>query len=162
MLRLIVGSKLPAAERFKRWVFEEVLPSIRKTGSYADPQALGALGVCAQPLPFLIHVADFHGVADRVFRAVLPSARIAGLPLPQALRRANAVTQAQTSMDVLAVLNADDHLLALEAQASVAPARQHVSAARFWQEWMAGGIDGLPYRRAWPLRPTKPMLTGAP
>lgn len=34
VLRLIVNSTLPAAERFERWVFEDVLPSIRKTGSY--------------------------------------------------------------------------------------------------------------------------------
>lgn len=146
MLRLIVGSRLPAAERFERWVLEEVLPSIRKTGSYVEPRAPGALGACVQPLPYLSHVADFHVAADRVFRAVLRSARSAGLPLPQALRRANAVTQAQTGMNVLAMLNADDHLLALEAQASAAPARQHASAARFWQEWTAGGIDGLPYQ----------------
>lgn len=146
MLRLIVGSKLPMAERFERWVFEEVLPSIRMTGSYVEPRAPGALGACVQPLPYLSHVADFHVAADRVFRAVLRSARSAGLPLPQALRRANAVTQAQTGMDVLAMLNADDHLLALEAQARAAPARQHAGAARFWQEWMAGGIDGLPYQ----------------
>ncbi|MFT3720383.1 Bro-N domain-containing protein [Pseudorhodoferax sp.] len=39
MLRLIVASKLPAAERFERWVFEDVLPSIRKTGSYSAPEA---------------------------------------------------------------------------------------------------------------------------
>lgn len=39
MLRLIVNSTLPAAERFERWVFEDVLPSIRKTGSYSAPQA---------------------------------------------------------------------------------------------------------------------------
>ena len=39
VLRLIVNSKLPAAEAFERWVFEEVLPSIRKTGAYAMPQA---------------------------------------------------------------------------------------------------------------------------
>ena len=32
--RLIVHSKLPAAERFERWVFDEVIPSIRKTGGY--------------------------------------------------------------------------------------------------------------------------------
>ena len=30
--RLICHSKLPAAERFERWVFEEVLPSIRANG----------------------------------------------------------------------------------------------------------------------------------
>lgn len=40
VLRLIVNSSLPAAERFERWVFEEVLPSIRKTGSYTVPQAV--------------------------------------------------------------------------------------------------------------------------
>lgn len=34
VLRLIVGSKLPAAQRFERWVFEEVLPAIRRTGGY--------------------------------------------------------------------------------------------------------------------------------
>lgn len=32
--RLIVHSRLPNAERFEKWVFEEVLPSIRKTGGY--------------------------------------------------------------------------------------------------------------------------------
>lgn len=32
--RLITHSRLPAAEQFERWVFDEVLPSIRKTGSY--------------------------------------------------------------------------------------------------------------------------------
>ena len=36
--RLIAHSKLPAAERFESWVFDEVLPSIRKTGSYNLPQ----------------------------------------------------------------------------------------------------------------------------
>ena len=38
VLRLIVSSTLPAAERFEKWVFEEVLPSIRKTGGYTRPQ----------------------------------------------------------------------------------------------------------------------------
>jgi prophage antirepressor-like protein len=33
--QLIFGSKLPNAEKFQDWVFDEVLPSIRKTGSYA-------------------------------------------------------------------------------------------------------------------------------
>lgn len=34
VLRLIVRSKLPEAEEFERWVFEEVLPAIRKAGGY--------------------------------------------------------------------------------------------------------------------------------
>lgn len=34
--RLITHSKLPAAERFEKWVFDEVLPTIRKTGGYGQ------------------------------------------------------------------------------------------------------------------------------
>lgn len=32
--RLVVRSQLPSAERFESWVFDEVIPSIRKTGKY--------------------------------------------------------------------------------------------------------------------------------
>ena len=39
VLRLIVSSTLPAAERFETWLFHEVLPSIMKTGQYAAPKA---------------------------------------------------------------------------------------------------------------------------
>lgn len=34
---LILSSKLPQAKEFKRWVTKEVLPAIRKTGSYNIP-----------------------------------------------------------------------------------------------------------------------------
>ena len=34
---LIMSSKLPSAKAFKRWVTKEVLPAIRKTGSYNMP-----------------------------------------------------------------------------------------------------------------------------
>lgn len=34
LYRLITHSKLPDAEKFEGWVFDEVLPSIRKTGGY--------------------------------------------------------------------------------------------------------------------------------
>lgn len=36
---LILSSKLPSAKKFKRWVTSEVLPSIRKTGSYSKPMS---------------------------------------------------------------------------------------------------------------------------
>ena len=34
--RLITRSKLPSAEKFESWVFDEVLPAIRKTGGYVN------------------------------------------------------------------------------------------------------------------------------
>lgn len=44
LYRLITHSKLPSAEKFERWVFDEVLPAIRKNGMYgADPAELERL-----------------------------------------------------------------------------------------------------------------------
>lgn len=36
LYRLIAHSKLPSAEKFESWVFDEVLPTIRKTGGYVS------------------------------------------------------------------------------------------------------------------------------
>ena len=44
--RLIVHSKLPSAERFERWVFDEVLPSIRQHGASLPGTSCGR-----SPLP---------------------------------------------------------------------------------------------------------------
>ncbi|MEC2373328.1 phage antirepressor KilAC domain-containing protein [Bacillus thuringiensis] len=43
LYRLIAKSKLPQAEQFEKWVFEEVLPSIRKHGAYMTPHTINAL-----------------------------------------------------------------------------------------------------------------------
>ena len=40
IFRLIVNSKLPSAEKFESWVFDEVLPSIRKHGAYITEELL--------------------------------------------------------------------------------------------------------------------------
>jgi prophage antirepressor-like protein len=37
---LIMGSKLPSAKEFKRWVTSEVIPSIRKHGAYMTPDTI--------------------------------------------------------------------------------------------------------------------------
>ncbi|HWT21672.1 MAG TPA: BRO family protein [Variovorax sp.] len=65
VLRLIVNSKRPAAERFERWVFEEVLPSIRKAGSYtaskAAPSPVRLAYDAAKAFPPLFRVARLLG-----------------------------------------------------------------------------------------------------
>ena len=38
--RLIIRSKLPNAEKFERWVFDEVLPTINKHGGYLTPDKI--------------------------------------------------------------------------------------------------------------------------
>lgn len=39
--RLIIRSKLPQAEQIEKWIMDEVLPTIRKTGSYTMPKQEG-------------------------------------------------------------------------------------------------------------------------
>jgi prophage antirepressor-like protein len=38
--RLIAHSKLPSSEKFEKWLFDDVLPTIRKTGAYMTPQTV--------------------------------------------------------------------------------------------------------------------------
>jgi prophage antirepressor-like protein len=63
LLRMIVHSALPAADRFERWVFEDVLPSIRKTGSYIAPNTtpLRLTTEAARAFPALFRVARLAG-----------------------------------------------------------------------------------------------------
>ena len=63
LFRLVVNSKLPTAERFERWVFEDVLPSIRKTGGYAMPNTVAAL-----PAPTQDRVTSILLIGEAVAR----------------------------------------------------------------------------------------------
>lgn len=40
LYRLVVNSELPEAEKFEKWIFEEVLPTIRKHGAYMTPETI--------------------------------------------------------------------------------------------------------------------------
>lgn len=48
--RLIVHSKLPSAERFERWVFDEVLSTIRKHGAYMTKEKLWEVATSPEAL----------------------------------------------------------------------------------------------------------------
>lgn len=67
--RLIARSQLPEAEKFEKWVFDEVIPEIRKTGGYKLPQtyqeALRALADKQDELEKMLPKAEFYdAVAD--------------------------------------------------------------------------------------------------
>jgi len=40
LYRLIINSKLPEADKFEKWVFDEILPAIRKQGAYITEDML--------------------------------------------------------------------------------------------------------------------------
>lgn len=97
--RMIVKSEKPEAERFDKWLFEDVLPSIRKTGSYSLP---GTSPTGTDPR--FIEVS---------FSSCLNIARMCGITGNLALLSADNGTKALTGMSALALIGAT-HLLADE------------------------------------------------
>lgn len=58
---LIMGSKLESAQKFQDWVYEEVLPSIRKTGSYStqlSPVSMNDRGETVVDPQYLLAIAN--------------------------------------------------------------------------------------------------------
>jgi len=92
LFRLIVNSQLPAAEQFERWVFEDVLPSIRKTGGYQAQSNLSPLKQTSE--------------AAKAFSTVFRTMRQIGLD-----KNASAISANQTIRSVAGV-----NLLALSVQ----------------------------------------------
>lgn len=89
MFRLIVNSTLPSAERFERLVFDEILPSIRKTGSYGAPKVTAV----AETLD-----------ATKLFQPCFRIARLIGCDKQAAAISANQAVQAVTGTNVLKLL----------------------------------------------------------
>ena len=56
LYQLVCSSRLPIAEAFQDWVFREVLPAIRKTGSYELPKPKS---LCGKQLK-LLNETDLH------------------------------------------------------------------------------------------------------
>lgn len=57
LYRLIFQSRKPEAEAFKRWIFRDVLPSLRKTGAYTVPGREMPARVTASKTEVSIHLA---------------------------------------------------------------------------------------------------------
>ena len=87
VLRLIVSSNLPEAQRFERWVFEEVLPAIRRTGGYAVRPVLAE-----KPTQIF---KDFYGIG-----------KLIGLDKAAAALAANNATVKVASVNVLELMGA--------------------------------------------------------
>jgi prophage antirepressor-like protein len=63
LYNLVLGSRKPEAKRFKRWITHEVLPSIRKTGSYMSTTSVAAL-----PSPTQDRVSSLLLIGEAVAR----------------------------------------------------------------------------------------------
>lgn len=140
----ILKSRKPEAKQFKKWVTGEVLPAIRKTGAYIGPDAqLGAAQ--EQPALFASHAADIMVAADRTFRSAIRAGRSAGMSTAAAIRRANAIAQQRTGLNLLEELQAHDSVAAMEAAEQSSQNPQHADPYRlvdFWAAYEGGALPG--------------------
>lgn len=88
---LIIRSRKPEAKAFKRWITHEVLPTIRKTGTYTAPQQQTV------KVPALLDT-------DKAFRAALRMAKACGLDNNAAIIKANQLARRVTGNDAMALL----------------------------------------------------------
>ncbi|HEX3038146.1 MAG TPA: Bro-N domain-containing protein [Oscillospiraceae bacterium] len=94
---LIFSSKLPKAKEFKHWVTSEVLPSIRKTGTYAlkefPPKSTSA-GEAASLIKRLDDIAKAKKCSGDE-RAIIANAicKQCGITLPECFTRVNQYEQ---------------------------------------------------------------------
>lgn len=97
---LVLGSRKPEAKRFRRWVTEEVLPSIRKTGSY------GAPALPTDPLELLRLSLD--AIAETRQRQAEQAARLANIEESVALleSRANDLAEGTGYISIVGWLRA--------------------------------------------------------
>ena len=94
--RLILRSDKPQAEPFMEWLTSEVLPAIRRTGTYRQHNALPET---------LVHI-------EREFRTALRLSEAAGMKGNRAIKNASRITMDITGTDPLLLLGItmdDDH-----------------------------------------------------
>lgn len=97
---LILSSKLPQAKQFKRWVTSEVLPALRKTGSYEMPKKqsqeerlhIMAMNAKSRMAQTYLKLADVDTLSKEYKNILVSKASevLAGeqiIPLPQSLKK---------------------------------------------------------------------------
>ncbi|GAB3380667.1 hypothetical protein NCG89_00675 [Spongiibacter taiwanensis] len=115
---MIFGSKLPSAKKFQRWVFEEVLPSLRRDGYFRTDRKYN------MEFPF-----DMPAMT-RQFSAGLTYLERSGVPKHRAVAMSNRMVAEVTGIDVLEMLGAKEEALA-----------ENPKVAQFWNIYEAVCLD---------------------
>ena len=123
---LILRSNKDEAKRFKKWITSEVIPTIRKTGSFT-----------------LSKRAEVFPAAEPVFRSLAAVAEIFGLEKNQALLYANKATKRETGVDFQNVLQIElkNHDQARVFTPTELGQRIGLSAIKFNRELEARGLQ---------------------
>lgn len=109
MFRLVANSTLPSAMEFERLLFDEILPTIRKTGSYS----------AAKTTPHAAAGVETLSTASQVFTALFTVSSLVFPDRNQALLSADGATLRSTGVSMLSQL--DVKLLATAQELTFTP-----------------------------------------
>ncbi|OCA57043.1 hypothetical protein AA93_10825, partial [Xylella fastidiosa subsp. pauca 11399] len=146
----------PAAERFERWVFEEVLPTLRKTGTYSTPGALPTLpGPTQDRIAALLLIGQYISTVPGVKPGIAAAATLACIKSNTNLTTEEIRRALPALRDPLCLLNATQlgkqlHCSAKEANQLLASAGLQFRNERDdWELTEAGRVWGeaIPYSR---------------
>ena len=91
--RLIVRSRLPEAQKFESWVFDEVLPSIRRYGFYMTPEARAKLAALPDEATYHYQLPKNAGTAgERISTIDMMREDIFHVPADEIARRCGIYT----------------------------------------------------------------------
>lgn len=143
----ILRSRKPEAKRFKKWVTGEVLPSLRKHGSYS----IAVPAEAQQPVHMAEHIeADRIVSAGRVFNTMFRTGRVIGMNRRMAASRANQAAQRSTGVDLVAELGASDWI---DSADTPTPNRRQYQLQKQLRSYLS--------ENDWPLMVTGPSLIEA-
>ncbi|KAJ4851709.1 Bro-N domain-containing protein [Xylella fastidiosa subsp. multiplex] len=153
---LIMGSTKPAAKRFKRWVTSEVLPTLRKTGTYSTPGALPTLpGPTQDRIAALLLIGQYISTVPGVKPGIAAAATLACIKSNTNLTTEEIRRALPALRDPLCMLNATQ--LGKQLHCSAKAANQLLASSGFqfrnerdaWELTEAGRVGGeaIPYSR---------------
>lgn len=134
---LTLTSRKPEAKRFKRWITHDVLPALRRTGSYSLPGAESADRLPPMPLAPQ-HRADVLVSASRSFAALVRAGRTLRMSQARAIVAANAATLRATGVDLVQELGAEDLAAETSGMGMLAGVDEDFPGAGALVDWLQG------------------------
>jgi prophage antirepressor-like protein len=101
--QLIFSSKLGTAKAFQRWVFNDVLPSIRKTGSYSLENSIQQLPTKRDSIDYVNASTQVKSLPDGYLKILLEQALVDELSLKQNTKQLVSTSEKPVSRTIVKV-----------------------------------------------------------
>lgn len=149
--RLVSNSELPSSEKFESWVFDEVIPTIHKTGSYKMPKSKAepkqTLSATNTAIKLIIKTLESAGVSPQYIAVAVKNAyKPVGIDVPlNGITMENKFYDAATIAERLAVMSKNNKPHA-QAISAIISELNIIESERQLVPFMNNGHSGTTYQ----------------